>query len=116
MKTKHQTADDGDNKLDRILKSWEISAPLPPRFKENVWEAIARADSRPASMFSSTWMRLLEVVLPRPKVAISFAAILLVAGAAAGHLAAESQNSRLESDLGARYVQTISPFHTAANR
>jgi len=59
-------------------------------------------------------MRLLEVVLPTPKVAYCYLAVLLAFGLVAGAWAAQQHNHRLESALGSRYLQSIDPLQTAS--
>ncbi len=100
---------DHDN-LDKVLRQWTVDAPLPPRFQEQVWQRIAKSESRtqPAPL---AWLwRLIEVALPRPKFAYAYLAILLVTGVAAGSVAAQMKTNRLDSELSTRYVRSIDPY------
>jgi hypothetical protein len=54
--------------------------------------------------------RLVEVVLPRPKIAFSYVAALLVLGVTAGTVTAQVKSSRLDNALRARYVQAVDPY------
>ncbi len=105
-----------DEPLGRFLRQWAVDTPLPPRFQEQVWQRIARAEAQPAPTLWVSLARWLEVVLPRPRFAFSYAAILLVVGVAAGSLAAQARTSRLETDLSLRYVQSVDPYHADVSR
>ena len=98
---------DPDPGLDATLLQWVVDAPLPPRFQEQVWHRITRIES-PAE--SSPVARLLEVILPRPKVAFSYLAALLAIGIATGSITAQIKANHLNADLSARYVQTLDPY------
>ncbi len=97
-------------RLDAVLRQWTVGARLPPRFQEQVWQRIARAEARRAAAFRAGLWRLVEVVLPRPKVAFGCMAALLVSGIAAGSWAAQIKSSRLQATLGLRYVQSLDPY------
>ena len=96
--------------LNKTLAQWVVDAPLPPRFQEQVWQRIAQAEAKPAPSFGAMLLRLLEVVLPQPKVAFSYLAALLVLGVAAGSWTAQKQNNRLVTSLESRYLQSIDPY------
>jgi hypothetical protein len=103
---------DGDETLDQILRTWELDVQLPVGFQELVWQRISRL--APSRRSSTVWMivsRWLEVSLPRPRIALSYAVILVGLGLAGGALAAQIQNKRLNVSLGARYVQALDPYH-----
>lgn len=103
-----------DQSLRRILRQWTVDTPLPPRFHEQVWRRIARAETQPATTPWDRLSRWIEVLLPRPQCAFSYVAALLVLGIAAGSLAAQVRAKHLDADLGMRYVQSLDPFHAAA--
>ncbi len=105
-----QTPED-DEHLDRLLGQWTVDAGLPPRFQEQVWKRIERAEAQPAPTPWAPLSRWLEGVLPRPKFAFSYVAILVAVGVLAGSLAAQARTSRLESDLSLRYVRALDPYH-----
>jgi hypothetical protein len=101
-----------DRAMDGVLKQWSVVAPLPPRFQEQVWQRIARGETRPETT-TTLWAllrRLVELNLPRPKFAYSYVAVLLLLGVVSGAWAAQRETSRLNSALGSRYVQSIDPF------
>ncbi|MGA2658894.1 MAG: hypothetical protein ABSH34_15435 [Verrucomicrobiota bacterium] len=96
--------------LDALLRQWTVEAGPPPRFQEQVWQGIARAEARRAPGFRAGLLRLVEVVLPRPEVAFGYVAALLVLGIAAGSFAAQLKSNRLQATLGLRYVQSLDPY------
>ena len=108
MKPNH-TPEDNES-LGRVLRQWTVEAPLPPRFQEQIWQRIAWAEAAAAPSLWVSFSRWLEVVLPRPRFAFAYVAVLLVAGVTAGSLAAQVRTSRLETDLSLRYVQSLDPF------
>jgi hypothetical protein len=99
-----------DDAFRKVLGEWRVDAPLPPRFKEQVWQRIAKADNRsePAA-WAGLW-RLIGVVLPRPGIAYAYLAFLLLSGVAAGTWAAQLKSNRMNSELRMRYVQSIDPY------
>ena len=107
---------DNDEPLRDVLREWGVDAPLPPRFQDQVWQRIARADVRSESPFWVKLVRLLEVVLPRPKVAFSYVTALLVLGVAAGSGMAQIKGSRLEATLSTHYVQSVDPYRAETSQ
>jgi hypothetical protein len=108
MKTEHQI--DPDEPLLRALRKWEVSEPLPPRFREQVWQRIARAEMPSQEMVWARLSRLIEAALPRPRFAIPYLAALLLLGVVAGSWAAQIRTSRLDATLSSRYLQSLDPF------
>jgi hypothetical protein len=98
-----------EERLTSALRKWVVDAPLPPRFQEAVWQRIARAETPTPAAAGSGLRRWLEL-LPRPKFAFAYLAVLLAAGLAAGSWAAQARASHVASDLSSRYVQAIDPF------
>jgi len=108
MNTNESPQDDAA--LRKVMRQWTVDAPLPPRFQEQVWQRIAKTETRsePAA-WAGLW-RLIEDILPRPKFAFAYLAVLLASGVAAGSLAAQARTNRLDSELSRRYVQAVDPF------
>ena len=100
-------------RLGEVLREWHVNTPLPPRFPDQVWQRISRTEAKAKTPPLAAFARLLEVVLPQPRVAFSFVAALCVLGVAAGSIAAQFQTSRLNATLGERYVQSVDPYHSA---
>jgi hypothetical protein len=114
MKTNQ--APDNDERLRTVLNEWVVDAPLPPRFQDQVWQRIARAEVPSGSSFWAGLVRLVEVVLPRPGIAFSYVAALLVLGVAAGSVTAQIRSSHLDATLSARYVQSVDPYRMDASQ
>src|SRR5215813_11876654 len=97
----------------QLLREWRLERSLPPGFRENVWQRIAQAESQPEISLPVLLRGWLEGLLPAPKLAYSYAVVLLALGIAAGAWAAQAQNSRAELSLGERYLQSIDPYQPA---
>ncbi len=110
MKTKLNPGD--EDLLSATLREWVVDAPLPPRFQEQVWNRIARAEASPEGSFFGGLAKLVKS-LERPPMAYSYAAVLLAFGIAAGSLTAQMKSNRLESDLGHKYLLSIDPYQRA---
>jgi hypothetical protein len=108
----YQYSDQNEAPLHAVLEAWVVDAPLPPRFRDNVWQQIARAETRSTPAIWSQVLRLIEVVLPRPKFALAYVSALLVLGVAGGAIAAQVKSNRLNMALGQRYVQSIDPYRS----
>lgn len=103
---------DNDEHLRAVLRGWVVDTPAPPRFQDQVWQRIARAEVRPEFGFWTGLIRLVEVALPRPRIALSYVSTLLVLGVAAGSMTAQIRSSHLNADLRARYVHSVAPYST----
>ena len=55
-------------------------------------------------------LRLVDVVLPRPKVALAYVSVLLALGMTAGAWAAQLKTNYTEASLGSRYVRSVDPY------
>jgi len=104
---------ENDVRLQETLRQWMVTTPLPPRFEQRVWRRIEQADAQRQPTTVESLVRLIELVLVRPKLAYAYAAVLLVLGMAAGSWAAQRETVRLSATLGSRYVQSIDPYYTA---
>jgi hypothetical protein len=100
---------DPDDNLSALLRSWSVDAPLPPRFRDDVWRRIARTE-KSVQPLAASLRRWLESILPRPKIALSYVTTLLLIGMATGLWVAQVERSRLKATLGSRYVQSIDPY------
>jgi len=107
---------DHDNPLHAALRGWVVDSPLPPHFEDRVWQRIAMAEVRPGSGIWASLVRLIEVVLPRPGIALSYVVTLLVLGVAAGSVTAQIRSSHLNADLSSRYVHLLDPYLAEASQ
>ena len=104
--------DDSNDSLSKVLREWKVSAPLPPRFEEQVWQRIARSE---AAAKSSLWKQLsnwLDFVLPRPAVAASYLSVLLLAGVATGYWRGHERAAHLQQEMSSRYLLSVNPYQT----
>ncbi len=105
-----KTNDPNDDKLSGVLRSWKVAEPLPPRFQERVWARIETLAEQGTNAWFVDFNTLLQRLFPRPAMAYAYVIILLVAGLTGGYLKAQQQESRIESQLAARYVQSVDPY------
>jgi len=98
--------------LQRALCVWEIKDPLPPRFEEQVWQRIARAETQAPALWAllSSWI---SRALARPRLAASYVAVLLLMGLLAGYWQAQMEKNRTMESLSSRYVGLIDPYKTS---
>ena len=114
MKPNQEQEDDG--RLHAALREWVVDSSLRPGFQDQVWQRIAQAEVQSKPGFWAGWIRLIEVALPRPKVAISYLATLLILGVAAGSVTAQIKSSHVNADLSARYVQSVAPYRAETSQ
>jgi hypothetical protein len=108
MKPENGTAE--DRMLDSTLRTWQIQAPLPPRFREQVWQRITREEARAPL---AVWQQVagwISQALARPSLAVGYVTLLLFLGLVAGYWQARAENERSLEDLSSRYVQMIDPY------
>jgi|SRR5215471_7744475 len=107
---KQREQNEPDRWLDNALLAWEVKNPLPPRFREQVWRRIERAEALgPAGLWPGL-VRWLNQTLARPSVALSYVTVLLLAGVLAGLLQARVEKTRTVEELSSRYVQVLDPY------
>lgn len=108
MKPENPT--ENDPALSKILRQWQVKEPLPPRFREQVWNRIARNEAQAPE---APWILLtnwIAQLMAKPSLAVSYVTILLVAGIFAGYLHARADKARVSVELGSRYVQMLDPY------
>jgi hypothetical protein len=106
---------DGDKPLSRLLSEWRVDAPVPPRFQEQVWTRIDRLEAKDPRSVWAGLISLLNMAFARPRVAYSYLSILILLGMAGGTWAAQREATRLDAQLGSRYVQSIDPYQKMAS-
>lgn len=109
MKT-NQPSEHDDEQLNSVLRNWVVDTPLPPRFQEQVWRRIAKSETPDRLGFWAGLSRWIEAALPRPKVAFSYVAALLLLGVTAGSLVAQAKSTQFNASLSERYMQSIDPY------
>ena len=101
---------DSDPVLSRVLRTWQPGAELPPRFQERVWQRIADDEARPSVSLWDVLRQWLDTRFRRPAVALAYVTVLMGIGLTTGYLHARSDATQIQSELRARYVQTVDPF------
>jgi len=94
----------------KLMRVWKVTTPLPPRFAEGVWRRIEQADTNVNLSMWDALRHWLSTALPRRTFAVGYLGVLLVAGIASGYWQARSESSRLNGELGTRYVQSVDPY------
>lgn len=97
-----------DQSLRALLGQWNMTEPLPPHFQERVWRRIEQAHER--SSQRQDWRSWLESVFARRSVALAYISVLLLFGVAAGYANGQAHEHRLNSQLAAKYVQSLDPY------
>lgn len=95
--------------LERALQEWRVTTPLPPRFQEQVWKRIERAEAPGLTLWDALrgWFTM---AFARPAFAVAYVSVLLVTGLALGFVQASHKAASWERQLEARYVQSIDPY------
>jgi hypothetical protein len=96
--------------LSRTLRDWKVTTALPPGFREQVWSRIARAEQARPSWISTLITHWIGSMLPRPGLAVSYVAILLVVGVTAGWAQGHQKSTRMKEELAQRYVHVLDPY------
>ena len=103
-----------DASLREVLKEWKAQPPLPPRFQEQVWRRIERAETAPplatSVSLAEVFAKWIATLLPRTALATAYVTVLLAIGASAGWSQARHETARVTSGLSARYVQAVDPY------
>ncbi len=94
--------------LSKVLRQWQVTEPLPPRFQEQVWRRIENAES--ALPIWKLLLRRLAAGLSRPAVAASYVSVLLLLGVAGGYWHARETRAEVDQQLSSRYVQMVAAY------
>jgi len=103
----------GDDKLRKTLLEWKADASLPPRFREEVWRRITatEGESTPAAVWQ-TVAQAVQAIFARPAFVAACVLVFVAAGFSAGWVQGRERTARINSSLGARYVQSVDPYQT----
>jgi hypothetical protein len=96
--------------LEQAVREWRVTTtPLPPRFQEQVWRRIERAEQPTVSVADvlRAWLRQRFL---QPAFAAAYVTVLLAAGLALGFVQANQTNAETNRQLETRYVQTVDPY------
>ncbi len=101
-----------DDEMLRItLREWKEQSPLPPRFQEQVWRRIERAETE-GKTTRWNFLRSIEMLFARPVLAVSYVVVLLAVGMSAGLWQVERRTAKVDSTLERLYVQSVDPYQT----
>src|SRR5947209_32580 len=106
---------DSDHQLENeelrsLLKRWQVTESLPPRFEEQVWLRISRAErQRGTPSFSAVW-RWCGERLARPAFAVAYISLLLVLGVTTGALQGRAEGRQNSAALREQYFRMLEPF------
>lgn len=99
---KPTTLEPDDARLDTLLRESRTSPSLPPRFQENVWRRIERADAKSCA----NWLDVFAGWLVRPRLAFAVAVLLVLMGVGLGW----SNGERLAQNAAqSRYLAAVAP-------
>ena len=105
-------SNENDPALRATLKEWKLTSPVPPRFQEQVWKLIERAEATTVSP-GLVWASLTDwiaTMLPRPALAVAYVTVLLAVGATVGWTQGRQETSRFGDELSVRYVRAVDPY------
>jgi hypothetical protein len=109
---KIEPSNDDPDTLAELLRSWKVEASLPPRFQEQVWRDIARAEEKPAWSISA-WLLRIEALgidlLRKPVGAAVYVSMLLAIGILAGVWRSDHYASQTETAWRKAYLQAVTP-------
>ena len=86
-----------------------MTTPLPPRFQEQVWKRIERAEA-PGVSLAETLRTWLAAWFAQPAFAVAYVTAILAAGLALGFKQAQDKTAKWDRQLEARYVQSVDPY------
>lgn len=104
-----------DQQLSELLREWKPQATLPPRFQEQVWKHIRRAEAeKPQSSLAALW-HTIDAAFRRPALAWAYVTVLMFVGLGVGYLQAQDKTAQSESKWRALYVQSVDPYQAPRN-
>lgn len=96
--------------LRKVLKEWRTDAQLPPRFQEEVWQRIERAQASVTPSVGMIIAHWIGTMLSRPALVFSYVVVLVVIGATVGWTQAHQDTAHVKAELGQRYVRVLDPY------
>jgi hypothetical protein len=106
---------ENDKPLRDLLAQWKPETSLPPRFQEQVWKRIERAETQKPQSGLAAFGHWIEATFRRPALATAYVAVLLFVGLGAGYLQAQDKTAQTESKMRALYVQSVDPYQAPRN-
>lgn len=104
-----------DEALSKLLREWRPEMSLPPRFQEQVWRRIERAEATVKLTFWQALARQVEAAFRRPALAVSYVTMLLFVGLTAGYWQAQDKAAQAQASWRTAYVQSVDPYQAPRN-
>lgn len=104
-----------DEPLSKLLREWRPEISLPPRFQEQVWRRIERAEANAKLTFWQVFTRQVEAAFRRPALAVSYVTVLLFVGLTAGYWQAQDKSAQAQAQWRTAYVQSVDPYQAPRN-
>ena len=95
------------NRESELLKKWSVDASVPTNFNSVVWRRIEACKRVSVAEAFRQW--ILEQ-FARPAVAVAYLSMELAVGLAAAHVQSSKVLRERDSQLEARYVQSVDPY------
>ncbi|NOS69394.1 MAG: hypothetical protein HOP33_05615 [Verrucomicrobia bacterium] len=103
---KENDLNQNDAALSTLLRQARPASSLPPRFQENVWRRIERAEEPKTAPARTGWLDALATWILRPQLAFAVAAVLVLMGMGLGW---NSGERLARNDAQARYLSAVAP-------
>jgi len=95
-----------DAALSALLREVRSTPALPPRFQEDVWKRIERAEKPETAPARAGWLDALATWILRPQLAFAVATVLVLMGLSLGW---NSGERLARSEAQARYLAVVAP-------
>jgi hypothetical protein len=106
---------ENDERLRTVLREWKVDVSLPPRFQEQVWRRVSRAEAQAGPSLRQVLARWVETTFSRPAMAVSYVTVLLFVGLTTGYLSALDKSAEAASEWRTLYVQSVDPYQAPRN-
>ena len=95
------------NSLNQLLNEWQVDSAPPPNFDSVVWRRLEKAQPFDMGAWISDGIANL---FAKPAVAVSYVAIAVGLGLAAGQVHASRELRTAELAAKSRYIQAVDPY------
>jgi hypothetical protein len=95
------------NRESELLKKWTLDASAPANFNSAVWRRIEERRRVSVADALRQWM---AEVFARPAVAVAYVSLAVMVGLGAAHVQSSKMLRERDSQLEARYVQSVDPY------
>lgn len=96
-----------EQRLDSLLKDWQLQVDLPPRFESEVWHRIAVAQERRSDFWSLA--RLFRITC-QPKLAFALVAAAIFLGTGLANWQAQRNYQHDMATAKSRYIHSVDPL------